>query len=190
MSEILEALRSAREDLPTEALGLALQTWPEAAPPLLAQLEAYLDGSDRSEDAQNACFFILFLMAGAREKRGFPLALRLARDAEAAEALLAESATDILTKVLIGTYDGELEALLGLARDAEVDEFIRAAALDCFCWLAATGAVPRPQAEAVLRELFASMPPQDEPGFVWDAWCQAVALLGFDSLRPEAQAVL
>jgi hypothetical protein len=61
----IRAFASAGHDLPREAMRWALDRWDEAAPGLLGVLERFADGTDRSEEAADALFFILHL-AGER----------------------------------------------------------------------------------------------------------------------------
>src|SRR3954462_4891904 len=79
----IRAFASAGHDLPREAMRWALDRWDEAAPGLLGVLERYADGTDRSEEAAGAVFFILHLAGERRETRAFASLCRLAKDAEA-----------------------------------------------------------------------------------------------------------
>src|SRR5919206_307136 len=63
----IRAFAGAGHDLPREAMRWALEHWDEAAPGLLGVLERYAYGTDRSEEAVGAAFFILHLAA---ERRG------------------------------------------------------------------------------------------------------------------------
>jgi uncharacterized protein len=181
MEGILHALSRAGNDLPREAMRQALQDWDEAAPPLLALLDAYAEGRDRSKDAAAAVFFILHLAAQAREKRAFPALCRLAMDAEALEQTLGDGTTETLARLLIGTYDGDLDRLKAMIEQEAADEFVRAAAFDALTWLTATDAVPRVATAAYLQGLHRSMRPQ-ATSFAWYGWQHAVALLGLGGL--------
>src|SRR4051794_41490709 len=66
----IRAFASAGHDLPREAMRWALDNWDEAAPGLLGVLERLADGTDRSEEAASAAFFILHLAGERRERRG------------------------------------------------------------------------------------------------------------------------
>jgi uncharacterized protein len=161
----------------------ALQDWDETAPPLLALLDAYAEGRDRTEEAAAAVFFILHLSAQARERRAFPALCRLAMDAEALEQTLGDGTTESLAQILLSTYDGELDRLKAVIEREAADEFARAAAFDALTWLTATGAVPRVATASYLQALHRSMRPQ-ATSFAWYGWQRAVALLGLDGLSP------
>ena len=67
----IRTLASAGHDLPREAMRWALNHWDGVAPDLLGVLERFADGTDRSEEAVGAAFFILHLAAERRETRAF-----------------------------------------------------------------------------------------------------------------------
>ena len=177
----IRAFAQAGNDLPRDAMRWALDHWDEAAPGLLHALERFVDGTDRSEEAATAVFFILHLMGEKRETRAFPLLCRLCLDAEAMEAALGDGTTTTLGPILIGTYDGDLDVLKGVIEAEEADQFVRAEALEVLAYLAATGRIERDEAEAYLRRLYETMQPQDE-SFVWSGWTMAVGLLGLEAL--------
>src|SRR3954453_1461600 len=119
----IRAFASAGNDLPREAMRWSLDHWDEAAPGLLGVLERFADGTDRSEEAVGAAFFILHLAAERRETRAFAPLCRLLRDPEALEEVLGDGVTTTLKRILIGTYDGDLEALKGVIEAEEVDGY-------------------------------------------------------------------
>src|SRR3954449_6499554 len=177
----IRAFASAGHDLPREAMGWALDHWDEAAPGLLGVLERFADGTDRSEEAVGAAFFILHLAGERRETRAFAPLCRLLRDAEALEEVLGDGVTTTLKRILISTYDGDLEALKGVIEAEQADEYARAGALAVLAYLAATGRVVREEAEAYLLQLYDTLRPQHE-SFVWYGWTWAVALLGLEAM--------
>jgi hypothetical protein len=177
----IRAFASAGHDLPREAMRWALDHWDEAAPGLLAVLERFADGTDRSEEAVGATFFILHLAAEKRETRAFAPLCRLVKDAEAVEKVLGDGVTTTLKGILIGTYDGDLEALKGVIETEEADEYARAGALEALAYLTATGRIARDETTAYLEGLYQTLQPQGE-SFVWVGWQSAVALLGLEAL--------
>jgi uncharacterized protein len=177
----IRAFSSGSHDLPREAMRWALENWDEAAPGLLAVVERFADGTDRSDDAANAAFFILHLAAERREGRVFAPLCRLIQDGEAIEAALGDGITTTLRGILIGTYDGDPAALRSAIEAVEADEFARAAALEALAWLTATGEIDRAATEAYLLRLHGTLQPQ-RANFVWIGWQSAVALLGLEAL--------
>ena len=116
-----QAFASAGNDLPREAMQWALDHWDEAAPELLSVLERYTSGADRSDEAARAVLFILHLAGEKQDTRVFPLLCRLAQDCEAIEAALGDGITTTFKRILISTYDGDLDTLKGLIEAAEAD---------------------------------------------------------------------
>ena len=177
----IRAFASAGHDLPRDAMRWALDNWDEAAPGLLGVLERFADGTDRSEEAANALFFILHLAGERRETRAFAPLCRLAKEADVLETVMGDGVTTTLKRILISTYDGDLDTLKGMIEAAEADEYVRAGALQVLAYLTATGRVAREEAEAYLLRLYDTMEPQHE-NFVWSGWALAIALLGLEPL--------
>jgi uncharacterized protein len=177
----VQAFASAGNNLPREAMQWALDNWDEAAPELLSVLERFASGADRSDAAASAVFFFLHLAGEKQDTRVFPLLCRLAQDGEAIEAALGDGITTTLKRILISTYDGNLDTLEGVIEAAEADEFVRAGALEVLAYLTATGRIPREETEAYLLRLYDTLQPQDQ-SFVWSGWVLAVGLLGLEAL--------
>ncbi len=177
----IRAFVSAGHDLPRDVMRWALDNWEEAAPGLLGVLERFADGTDRSEEAANALFFILHLAGERRETRAFAPLCRLAKEADVVETVMGDGVTTTLKRILIGTYDGDLDTLKGMIEAAAADEYVRSAALQALAYLTATGRVARKETEAYLVRLYDSMEPQHE-NFVWSGWVLAIALLGLETL--------
>ena len=177
----IQAFARAGNDLPREAMQWTLDHWDEAAPELLSVLERYTSGADRSDEAARAVLFILHLAGEKQDTRAFSLLCRLAQDGEAVEAALGDGTTITLKQILISTYDGNLDTLKGLIEAAEVDEFVRAGALEVLAYLTATGRIPREETEAYLFGLYDTLQPQQE-SFVWSGWVLAIGLLGLEAL--------
>jgi uncharacterized protein len=176
----IQAFASAGHDLPREAMQWTLGHWEEATPGLLDVLERYTSGADRSDETARAVFFILHLAGERQDTRVFPLLCRLAQNGEAIETALGDGITTTLKRILISTYNGDLDALKSVIEAAEADEFVRAAALEVLAYLTATGRIAREETEAYLLRLYNTMQPQHQ-GFVWSGWVLAIALLGLEA---------
>src|SRR4051812_50226149 len=92
----IRTLASAGHDLPREAMRWALDHWDGAAPGLLGVLERFADGTDRSEEAVGATFFILHLAAERRETRAFAPPWRLLKEPRALAGGVGDRATPTL----------------------------------------------------------------------------------------------
>src|SRR3954466_9842115 len=177
----IQAFASAGNDLPQEAAEWARDNWEDAAPGLLGVLERFASGTERSDEAASAVFFILHLAGEKQDTRAFPLLCRLALDGEAVETVLGDGITITLKQILISTYDGDLNTLKGLIEAAEADEYVRPAALAALAYLTATGRITRDETQAYLLRLYDTLQPQQE-SFVWSGWVLAIALLGLEEL--------
>ncbi len=172
---------NAGYDLPREAMQWALRHWEKAAPELIGLVERFTSAADRSDEAASAVFFILHLAGEKHDARVYPLLCRLARDPEAIEAALGDGTTTTFKRILISTYDGDLDTLRGVIEAPEADEFVRAGAFEALAYLTAVGRIPRDEAQAYLLRLYDTLQPQHE-SFVWSGWVIAVALLGLEAL--------
>ena len=175
----IQAFVSAGNNLPREAMQWTLEHWDEVAPELLSVMERYISGADRSNETASAVFFILHLAGEKQDTRVFPLLCRLARDGEAIETALGDGITTTLKRILISTYDGDLDTLKGLIEATQADEYVRTAALAALAYLTATGRIARDETQAYLLRLYDTMQPQQE-NFVWSGWVLAIALLGLE----------
>ena len=95
----IQAFASAGNDLPQEAAEWALDHWEEAAPGLLGVLERFASGTERSDEAASAVFFILHLAGEKQDTRAFRLLCRLALDGEAVETVLGDGITITLKQI-------------------------------------------------------------------------------------------
>jgi uncharacterized protein len=148
----IQAFASAGHDPPRDAMQWALDHWDEVAPGLLNLLERFASGADRSNGTASTVFFILHLAGEKQDMRVFPLLCRLAQDGEALEAALGDDITPTLKRLLVRTYDGDLDTLTGLIEAVEAEGDIRVAALAVLSNLTATGRIAREKAEAYVRE--------------------------------------
>ena len=165
-------------NLPRASMQWALDHWDEAGPAFIELLERYASGAGRSEDSPEALFFILHLLGEKAEVRAFPALCHLMREAEACEAALGDATTDTLPAIIVSTYDGNSTGLRGVIEDAAADEFVRHGAVMAMAYLTRTERIPDAEMRAYLLHLYAEMRPQAQC-FVWVAWVEAVACLGY-----------
>jgi hypothetical protein len=165
----------------------ALDHWEEAAPAFLQRLEAYADGTDRSDETLAPLFLIVHLLGDKGEKRAFPALCKLMRDQVALDdALGIDCSNESFLGVLIKCFDGDLAPLQAVIEDAGVDEIDRSNAMRVLTYLSRTGHFPREAMHAYLLHLRATLQPQ-APHWVWGEWATAVAIMTFDDLVPQAE---
>lgn len=167
----------------------ALDHWDEAGPGFVALLYSYAIGVDRSEQTEQALFFIVHLLGEKAETAAFAPLCRLLRDREASDLILGDAITTTLRCILVSTYDGDPTALQAVIEAEAADDFVREAALIALAYLARTGRVPEAAMRAYLLRLLDEMQPQAE-NFVWVGWLLAVADLGYSDLSEQAEEVV
>src|SRR4051812_13023802 len=102
----IRAFASAGHDLPRDVMRWALDNWDEAASGLLGVLERFADGTDRSEEAADALFFILHLAGERRKARAFAPLCRLAKEAAPLLSTRASRQTlDLLWRVYRNSWN-------------------------------------------------------------------------------------
>jgi hypothetical protein len=172
--------------VPVEALRQAVAHWDHVGPALLAALETYADGSDRTERTADILLYGVYLMAQAREPRAFPLLCAIAADGDLMWQLLGDAGLDDLSVILARTYDGDASPLCRVIEDPAADELVRSGGIEALTVLTYGGRIDRARTAAYLRRLHDVLRPRD-PHSVWVAWQQALAMLCLDDLVPLAE---
>jgi hypothetical protein len=144
-------------------------------------LEAVAEGDAVTDRTEAILFFGIYLMAQASEIRAFrPLCTIAAHDAQI-ERLIGDGVTEDLPLILARTYDGDPAPLRMLIEAADADEFARNASFAALSWLTATGRIDRDETARYLRDLHATLQPQDA-SWVWVGWQQASPALVWTNL--------
>jgi hypothetical protein len=173
------------ETFPLDALMTLRQKWSEARAPLLAALDAYASGADRSEENGERVFFALHLLAEKRETAAFAPLLKVAHEGAPLYDMVGDATTETLPNIFISLFDGDLEKLFALIEAPGAEEWARVAAMETYAFLAASGGTTREAAQEKLAFWFENLQPRaDHP--VWYGWQGCVALLGLHELEPLA----
>lgn len=189
LNDAIRELATAGNKLPRPAMQWALDHWDEAGPGFVALLDSYASGADRSEQTEQALFFIIHLLGEKAETAAFAPLCRLLRDREASDLIFGDAITTTLRCILVSTYDGDPAALQAVIEAEAADDFVREAALLALAYLTRTGRVPEAAMRAYLLRLLDEMQPQAE-NFVWVGWLLAVADLGYSDLSEQAEEVV
>jgi hypothetical protein len=174
--EILKELEPYTGRFPMEAVKAAIEQREAITPELLRVLEAVAENPSGFATAQDYMLhlFALFLLAQFREKRAYPLIVKIfSAPGETPHELAGETVTDGLDRILASVYDGNPAPLCGLVESEEVDEYVRAAAIDAFLVLERTGQMPRAEVIEYYRSLFHGKL-QRTNSFAWDGLVGAV----------------
>jgi hypothetical protein len=184
---ILAAFRSGRKanDVVLAAAAVCAE---ELAPPLLDAIARVADATAVEEGDIDLAFYGLHILGGARDRRLFPLLLRIMRlPSEPLDLLLGYAITETLKRIAIGTFDGSTADLLDLIADRETDEYVRLAMFGTLAYLVFESRVDIEEAEQFLVRFDDQRlaPAQD---MAWSGWETAIALLGLREMVPRVQA--
>jgi hypothetical protein len=123
-------------------------------------------------------------MGGLRDIQAFePLVRLLGRPPDDVEWLLGDAVSETLPRILIGTFNGNADALLDAIADQKRDELVRDSLFRAATFLTWEGRIERSRMVAFL-EKFGTGELAVEGEFVWNAWVDAIALLGLRRLEP------
>ncbi|QEX16836.1 hypothetical protein FRZ44_21310 [Hypericibacter terrae] len=186
IDDIIRDFATTGSTLPRSSMQWALENWDDAYPRFAGLLEAYVGGTDRSEEAERALLFVIYLLAEKDEKRAFRALCSLIREAEAIETILDDGITEDMEAILISMFDGSEQVLNAVIEDVDADEFVRAGALLARAYLTRTGHFTDDEMRAYLQHLFDEMEPRG-PCYVWAGWLDAVSLLGYGDLAARAE---
>jgi hypothetical protein len=179
LDEAIDAFARARDEPPIGALRWALDHWDEAAPRFLSMLEAYANGSDRSETTTDAMFFIVHLFGDKGEQRAYRALCRLMCDEQRLiEALGDQASVDTLKGIAIKCFDGDAIPLQQAIESPDAESITRGEALLALAWLARDGRWPEQDFRDYLGRLFREMEPR-QPDYVWYNLVVVAAVLGY-----------
>jgi hypothetical protein len=177
--DAIQSFAEAADGPPTAALHWALRHWDQAAPGFVAMLEAYVDGSDRSDVTTDALFFIVHLFGDKGDQRAYRPLCRLMLDEERLISALGDVAcVETLKGILIKCFDGDAAPLREVIESTDAESITRGEALLALAWLARDGRVPEPEFRQYMRHLLANMQPR-EADYIWYSWVVVAAILGY-----------
>jgi uncharacterized protein len=191
VDQVLQIFRDPDQN-PREAVQWGLDHWQEVSDRFLSRLRtiaanlADSPDDDEFDDSDGlTLFYLVHLFAEKRDKRAYaPLCQRLLRDRHS-QAWLGDAVGESLAGVLIVLQDGDLEPIQRIVENAECDEYVRGAALDAYGYLARFDlALGDDEARRYLRHLYEQAEPRG-PSWLWAAWADTVARLGFSDLAPD-----
>lgn len=152
---ITDFLTDSGDYFPEEAL-LACRANPEETKPILRELLAEVAeaGSEPLVEVDTQGYlFAMFLLAEMRDREAHTYLLKLlSRPMEAVDMLLGDLLTEAMPSLLASTWDGSPEGLAGVARNRDLDAFVRITALDALLLLFSQGLLPGKTLAALLEE--------------------------------------
>jgi hypothetical protein len=141
---------------PRHALRQAVEKKDEMTPYLLKALERAADvPEDVLEAEDDSHIYAMFLLAKFREKRAYPLIIKLAsHPPELVDGLLGDIPMEDLANILASVSMGDTSLIAELAENSEAEEFARAAAIRSWLALVVSGDRLREDAIAYYKSLF------------------------------------
>jgi hypothetical protein len=156
IEEILKAFAHKDNNFPREALEQATAQKDEITPHLLKILEKVADNPDEILEQEDYSFlYALFLLAQFRETKAYPLVVRIASlPPKTVDALLGDTITEGLPKILASVCGGDLSLIKQLAENPKAEEFARGSAFIALTALVASGDASREEVMRYYSELF------------------------------------
>jgi len=156
VEEIMEIFSYDDQIFPRHALHQAVEKKDEITPHLLKALERAADNpEDFLEAEDNSHIYAMFLLAQFREKRAYPLVIKLAsHPPELVDDLLGDIPTEDFANILASVSAGDTSLIAELAANKEAEEFARAAAVRSWLALVVSGGRSREEAMAYYKSLF------------------------------------
>src|SRR5262245_59854032 len=156
VEEMMEIFSYDDHALPRHALRQAVEKKDEITPHLLQALERAVDDpEDVLEVGDDSYIYAMFLLAQFREKRAYPLIIKLAsHPPELVDDLLGDIPTEDLANILASVSTGDMGLIVELAENGEAEEFARAAAIRSWLALVVSGDRSREEAMAYYKGLF------------------------------------
>jgi hypothetical protein len=155
--EILKELELCTGRFPRRAMQQAVEQREAITPDLLRLLEEVAASPQSFAERKDYMLhiFAMFLLAQFREKRAYrPLITMFSAPGEIPFELAGDTVTEGLRQILASVYDGDPEPLRHLVEDGNVNEYVRAAAMETFVVLMVSNQMMRDDVVAYFRELF------------------------------------
>jgi hypothetical protein len=180
--QILQALNE-RGRFPVEAIREARAQREMIVPLVLQEIDEFI-ATGRTRIGEDALFVAFHLLGEWRETAAYrPFANLLRLPGDALELVLGDATTVTAHRVMTAVFDGDPAPLHAIIRDEMADEYIRSGMIHALVMLTLSGAIPRAETTAFLRDCYDRLQPR-EGCFVWDGWQDAVAWLGLVDLKP------
>lgn len=188
-NSLFESIRSISE-APTEETFAAIETQQvEILPLLLSELEAFSAAPDAvARQGNDYIRHILspFILAWLRNKDAYPILIKLiSQPGEKIINLTGEVFTEALGRILASVYDGNLKPIMSVIENAELNPWIRSAALDSLTVLWQEDVLSREDLVEYLKELMQGKI-ERVTSYVWDN----IALIAYDLHPGDLEALL
>jgi hypothetical protein len=179
---------NGRNGLPVEAIRAARANRDTMVPMFLQCIDDCLTSQGVSS-SRSSLFLIFHLLGEWREKAAYrPLARLLRLPEGVIDAILGDAITVTVHRVMAGVFDGDPAPIYEIIRDSNADQFIRSRMCQTLAMLARRGELSRDEVARFLADCATRF--EQEDGYVWDGWIDAVTWLGLEDMKPLGQQAL
>jgi hypothetical protein len=169
IEEILKELEYGRGYFPYEEVQEAIRRKDEIIPELIKILEYTEKNIHKIENDPDyvAHMFAMFLLAQFREKRAYPLVVKIfSHPGETSEKIAGDFVTEHLARVLASLSNGDTTLIKQLIENRKAYEYVRAAALQALLILVINGQMSREELidyfKSLVREKL-----ERKPSIIW-----------------------
>lgn len=181
-------LLATERDLPEAAVGMCVARIEESGAALRAAVAKAADGAALTDDEARLVFRAVHILSAGRDDKAWPALRRLLHlPMDDVDYLLGDAVTETLSRVLVGVFDGDCDALFEDIADRELDEFVRDALFGAATFLTFEGRIDRGRMRDFLQR-FDCDRLADDGDYAWIGWLEAIALLGFSDMAPLVEA--
>ena len=174
MKELIETLNGYEGPFPEHLVAECVARREEITPLLLQILERVADDPAAWPDYEDQMIHIyaLYLLALFREKRAYPLMVRIfSEPGEGNLDLTGDAVLNNGTQMLASVCDGDLSGIKALIENEQANPYMRSIAMEAVVKLVAAGRLTRREAVEYFLGLFHTM--ERTPGYQWDSLAMA-----------------
>ena len=189
VDEILKKLERNRGYFPRKAVEEAQQRKDEITPYLLDGLRNVIENTEERAAEEDWFFHIysMFLLAQFREKRAFPLIIDFLKQPwEYVDALMSDTITEDIPRVLASVYDGDTDKLKSIIEDPDRNEYLRSSVLRVLRILVHEDLLSRDCVISYFTELFRGRL-EKESSNVWNELTSETVSLHAASLQKDIE---
>ena len=170
IAHILEELAYDMGQLPREAIEASIAKREQMTPYLIDILEDAIDRIDEiiEHDNYQGHLYAMYLLAQFRQKRAYPLIIRLfSFPGEIPNIIAGDVLTEDLSRILASVSGGDIEPLKQVIVTPSINEYVRAACQSAMVTLVGCGLASRDEVMRYFLSLFRGRL-EHHPSFVWD----------------------
>ena len=157
ITEILKELEPYTGRFPMQAMRAVIEQRAAITPELLRVLESVADDPAKWTERRDYMLhlFALFLLAQFREKRAYPLVVKIvSAPGEVPFDLFGDKVTQSLSRIFGSVYNGDPTPLEKLIESEDVNGYVRIEAIDAFLVLEHSGQMTREEVVGYFTHLF------------------------------------